>query len=136
MYTGDAALITQEWDGSVAGYDLVVSPRDEDLLSAYAVQWILGDVTQFYFKGQSSRSAQPHINSRELSATLMPVPNMNDQKKVADYLTSVNVKIAAEEDRLSALQALFKSMLHQLMTGQIRLLRDDGIMTKQEATHA
>jgi len=33
----------------------------------------------------------------------------------------VDVQIAAEEQRKAALQALFKSMLHQLMTGQIRV---------------
>jgi type I restriction enzyme S subunit len=30
-------------------------------------------------------------------------------------------RIAAEEQRKAALQALFKTMLHQLMTGQIRV---------------
>lgn len=33
----------------------------------------------------------------------------------------VNALSAAEEQRKAALQALFKSLLHQLMTGQIRL---------------
>ena len=36
-------------------------------------------------------------------------------------------KIAAEEDRKTALQAFFKTMLHQLMTGHIRLLSDAGL---------
>ena len=40
---------------------------------------------------------------------------------------SIDAKIAAEEDRKAALDALFKSMLHQLMTGQIRLLSDEGL---------
>ena len=30
-------------------------------------------------------------------------------------------KIEAEEQRKAALQALFKAMLHQLMTGQLRV---------------
>jgi hypothetical protein len=32
-----------------------------------------------------------------------------------------SVKPKAEEQRKAALQALFKTMLHQLMTGQVRL---------------
>jgi type I restriction enzyme S subunit len=41
--------------------------------------------------------------------------------------SAADAKIAAEEDRKTALAALFKSMLHQLMTGQIRLLSDEGL---------
>jgi type I restriction enzyme S subunit len=35
-------------------------------------------------------------------------------------LQTVDCKIEAEEQRKAALQALFKAMLHQLMTGQVR----------------
>lgn len=40
-------------------------------------------------------------------------------------LQAVDRKIEAEEQRKAVLQAWFKSMLHQLMTGQVRL-RDVG----------
>jgi type I restriction enzyme S subunit len=62
-----------------------------------------------------------------LQKYLVPVPPLREQDVIIDWLLATDEKIAAEEDRLSALQALFKSMLHQLMTGQIRLLSDEGI---------
>ncbi len=58
------------------------------------------------------------------------------RSKSSELLTTVDPKIAAEEDRLTALQALFKSMLHQLMTGQIRLLSDEGLRWTNEKSHA
>jgi type I restriction enzyme S subunit len=36
-------------------------------------------------------------------------------------LSSVDYKIEVEENRKVALQALFKTMLHQLMTGKVRV---------------
>ncbi len=36
-------------------------------------------------------------------------------------LSAADRKIEAEEQRKAALGALFKSMLHQLMTGQVRV---------------
>ena len=36
-------------------------------------------------------------------------------------LKVVDRKVEAEEQRKAALQALFKTMLHQLMTGQVRV---------------
>ena len=46
---------------------------------------------------------------------------------IADALDAVDECVAVGEDRKTALEALFKSMLHQLMTGQIRLLTDEGL---------
>jgi len=119
-YTGDAAVITQEWSGAVAGYDLVVTPT-EKLDSDFAVNFILSVKAQEYVRGQRDRSAQPHINAHQLGEMLLPLPEVNEQRAIARILTAVDAKIAAEEKRKAALQTLFKTMLHQLMTGQIRV---------------
>ena len=50
------------------------------------------------------------------------------QHEIAEMLTDADTKIAAEEDRKAALQDLFKSTLHQLMTGQVRLLSDEEVL--------
>lgn len=42
-------------------------------------------------------------------------------------IKAVNSKIAAEEDRKTTLQTFLKTLLHQLMTGQLRLLSDEGL---------
>jgi len=49
------------------------------------------------------------------------LPPLAEQRAIARILTAVDAKIAAEEKRKAALQTLFKTMLHQLMTGQIRV---------------
>jgi len=36
-------------------------------------------------------------------------------------MSSVDAKLAAEEKRRAALDALFKNLLHHLMTGKVRL---------------
>jgi hypothetical protein len=60
----------------------------------------------------------------------------NQQIAVIKYLRPVDEKLAAEEDRKTALQAFFKSMLHQLMTGQVRLLSDEGLpVNNEQASH-
>ena len=43
--------------------------------------------------------------------------------------------LAAEEQRKAALQALFKAMLHQLMTGQLRLPKSECLATLEEKGH-
>jgi type I restriction enzyme S subunit len=45
---------------------------------------------------------------------------MPEQSMIANMLSTVDGKMGAEEQRKAALEALFHSMLHRLMTGQIR----------------
>ena len=52
---------------------------------------------------------------------LIPFPSPAEQQQITDMLSAVDLKIEAEEQRKAALQALFKTMLHQLMTGKLRV---------------
>lgn len=67
----------------------------------------------------------PNISKGVIERQMIPLPPIDEQRQIAKLLMSSDEKIAAEEDRKTALQTLFKSMLHQLMTGQIRLLSDE-----------
>jgi type I restriction enzyme S subunit len=61
------------------------------------------------------------INIPILTSLRLQLPPLPEQRAIARILTAVDAKIAAEEKRKAALQTLFKTMLHQLMTGQIRV---------------
>lgn len=119
-YTGDVALVTSEWDGSIAGYDLIVSPKEE-LDSYFCVEYLLAEQAQSYFRSQRDRSAQPHLNSQQLRDTLIPLPPLPEQQEIARLLAAIDRKIQAEEARMQALDVLFKTLLHQLMTGKVRV---------------
>ena len=67
------------------------------------------------------RGTQKNINIQFLKP--WPVPNAPpaEQVEIAKVLHSVDDKIAAEQQRRTALEALFASMLEQLMTGRLRV---------------
>ena len=50
-----------------------------------------------------------------------PLPPLPTQQKIASILSVIDEKIQAEENKKKALEDLFKSMLHNLMTGRIRV---------------
>jgi type I restriction enzyme S subunit len=56
-----------------------------------------------------------------LKEKLIPLPPLDEQKKIAQILTAIDQKIQAEEKKKEALQSLFKTLLQQLMTGKIRV---------------
>jgi type I restriction enzyme S subunit len=119
-YTGDVAMVTPEWEGAIAGYDLIVSP-EEHLVSPFCAQYLLGEGAQMYFKGQRARSAQPHLNSHELGCTQVPLPTVAEQRDIADALSAVDEIMQASEVRRATLEQLFKTLLNDLMTARIRV---------------
>ncbi len=61
------------------------------------------------------------INIPILMSLLLPLPPLDEQREIARILQTVDRKIEAEEARKEALDGLFKSLLHHLMTAKLRL---------------
>ncbi|MEZ0322513.1 MAG: restriction endonuclease subunit S [Thermus sp.] len=51
----------------------------------------------------------------------IPLPPLPEQQEIARMLQAVDARIEAEEKKKAALEALFKTLLHHLMTAKIRL---------------
>jgi type I restriction enzyme S subunit len=118
-YTGDVAMITKDWAGSVAGYDLVLSLW-EQIDPAFCSFNILGDAVQTYFRSQSARSAQPHLNRHQLESTEIPLPSLPEQQKIAGVLGVVQRAIEQQERLLALTAELKKALLHNLFTEGLR----------------
>jgi len=63
----------------------------------------------------------PRTSWTKLKNYPIPFPAQNIQRKISDYLSSIDQKIEAEENKKKALEELFKSLLNNLMTGKIRV---------------
>jgi type I restriction enzyme S subunit len=66
----------------------------------------------------------PRTSWKALSQALIPLPPLPEQQEIARILQTVDRKLEAEEARKQALEALFKTLLHDLMTAQRRLPRE------------
>lgn len=70
---------------------------------------------------EGARSTIAHLPAARLKMIPVALPSKEEQSRVVTYLSSVDRKIAAEQDRRDALEAFFRSLLHQLMTGRLRV---------------
>lgn len=66
------------------------------------------------------------INTRKLKALPLLIPCSDDQARIVETLSAIDTKIEVEEKRKAALKELFRTMLHLLMTGQVRVKDWDG----------
>lgn len=120
-YTGDVAYITQEWEGSVAGYDLIITPS-ENINPKYLSLFLLSNkIQKRYFGTLKERSAQPHLNSHQLEMTPIVYPSLVEQKKVAEIISATEQKKELLEKRKLRFLKLKKGLMNDLLTGQKRV---------------
>src|SRR5690606_37033533 len=84
-YTGDSALVTEEWAGSAPGYDLRITPGPEmdPRFLAYSLR---GQLALDQMALAATRAAQPHLNAEELGRVeILDLP-LSAQRRVADFL--------------------------------------------------
>lgn len=85
------------------------------------------DSTQAALKGLATRGvSQSNISATRLREFFIPLPLLDEQREIANTADAIAKRKALAERKHAALQALFKTMLHQLMTGQIRV-KDLGV---------
>lgn len=64
---------------------------------------------------------QANYNRNEISVLKIPLPPYQEQRDIADVIAAVDVKISCHRRRKSTLDELFRGLLHQLMTAQVRV---------------
>jgi len=69
-------------------------------------------------------SSYPAVTDSDVLRCLIPFPPLPEQRAIAEVLRAVDRKIEAEESHKQALDTLFRSLLHNLMTAKIRLPPD------------
>jgi type I restriction enzyme S subunit len=125
LYTNKKRIITRPSlvDNNVMG--LIVN--DENVcLPEFLFQWF-----QSIDLGVLANSGPlPSINGGRIYETLFPLPNSAEQKEIAGILQTIDRKISVHERKRAALSDLFQTLLHQLMTAQIRVDKLD-IDTKE-----
>lgn len=72
-------------------------------------------------KRLDSGAANPALNRNFLHAELVSWPDLAEQKRIAHILQTVDRKASVHEHKRATFQELFKTLLHELMTGRIRV---------------
>lgn len=61
------------------------------------------------------------INSTKLKAFPVPIPLLQEQREIASILATIDAKIDLHRRKRAVLDELFRTFLHKLMTGEIRV---------------
>jgi type I restriction enzyme S subunit len=89
----------------------------------YIEEFLLSPVCRRYYKMRAKKTAGnfPKIDQLIVENTTITLPSLLEQSKISTVIYSIDAKIKVEEGRKIALNFLFDSLLHHLMTGKVRV---------------
>ena len=64
---------------------------------------------------------QANYNKNEISALKIPRPTYDEQVEIANAIHGVEEKTQKHQEKRDALQSLFRTLLHELMTAKVRV---------------
>jgi type I restriction enzyme S subunit len=96
--------------------NLVAVIPSEEINATFLYQWF----QTFDLLTIADKTPIPQLNKKDVEPVNIPFPPLPEQQEIARILGSVDEKIEVEERRKVTLNELFKTMLHELMTGKIR----------------
>ena len=106
----------------IATTEVIPIKQTEKSLISYLFHYLLKPEFRKYLASKMEGSTgRKRLPKEVLFNTLIPLPPLDEQQKIANILTTIDQKIQAEEKKKQALQNLFKTLLQQLMTGKIRV---------------
>ena len=107
-YTGDSAMITREFVGSIAGYDLVIHPNPQKIIPYFLAEFLLHKRTvEKILKPLSIRSAQPHLNVNDVGNIDISIPDFENQEFFTSKLSNIHKQIITTKKHLSKLRNQF-----------------------------
>jgi type I restriction enzyme S subunit len=111
------------WISDNALYPKKASPR---INTRWAAEYLAyANLNQY-----SNRAGQPLITQGVIGEVQMPLPLIGEQDEMTTVFSEMNRKLAIHSSKHAAFTDLFRTLLHQLMTAQIRVhdLDLDGIL--------
>ncbi len=110
--SGDTCVVTQEYIGQYAGYDMILEFKDE-VNPIFVNEMINTQYMDKVVKPLTRRAAQPHLNSKQVqSIPLIQVPKVKQDEFVV-FVHQVEKLKSEEQKRLEKTQTLFDSLMQK-----------------------
>ena len=121
-YTGDSSIVPPEYEGSVAGYDIVV--RVLNGFPGFVAWQLLGPtVLKAQFHLRSMRAAQQHLNAEDIGETWITCPPLREQQVLSSYLDraadQIDAVMAQTSEAIERSQEYRTALITAAVTGKI-----------------
>jgi type I restriction enzyme S subunit len=127
-YVGKTAIFKRIYSEPYicASFIIRIKTNEKYMNNAFLHYQIMFMKMNGYFAQKSRRAVgQTNFNASVLKKLHLSLPLLPEQQEIANILSTIDRKIEIEQRRKDFLKQLFKTMLHKLMSGEIRLKEVD-----------
>ncbi len=119
---GRAAVATSNIEGGNLNQAVaIVRLKPSYFVPQFLMYYLLTDNGQRQIHLNKKEIARANISLQDVNNFIVPKPEGSEQVEIVNLLSSLDKKLSQADARKQALQALFRTMLNQLMTGRIRV---------------
>jgi type I restriction enzyme S subunit len=119
---GKTAIVDPYTEGAVASSLVIIRPS-ASVDSRFLYFFLVSPDGQSQIKLYDNGAAQPNLGAKSVAKYVIPVPARTEQRRVADALDELRAETQRltriYEQKLAALAALKKSLLHQAFCGEL-----------------
>jgi type I restriction enzyme S subunit len=113
-YPGETAIVPKELKGSNLSRQVGLIDLKKNTNTEYVHQYLASEFGRKNLLSKSIGSAQQVINIKDLKELIIPVPLIEEQKKIADFLSAIDVKIESLTNQITQTQNFKKGLLQQM----------------------
>jgi type I restriction enzyme, S subunit len=119
---GVTGMITPELNGANLTENAAKIVLETKLLSPRFLMYFLStDGAQREIQSQTVKNAQPKLALVRIESLKTPIPGLVEQEEITQILDTLRRKIISLKQKRTLFEELFRTLLHQLMTGQTRV---------------
>jgi|Wag4MinimDraft_10_1082650.scaffolds.fasta_scaffold00388_2 type I restriction enzyme S subunit len=123
-YLKSFSIIKEDKENLVCSTGFAVLTPKFNMETEYIYYFVWSNHFVNYMKRLMRGTSYPAVNKNDVANTFIPVPPLEEQKKIASILSSVDKKIKKEEEYKAKLERLKKGLMQKLLTGEIRVNTD------------
>lgn len=123
---GIVGMIPEELDGAnlTENANRLVITNRKRIEPRYLMYWLDSERCQHEIKAQTLKNAQPKLGLGRIKTLGVALPSLDEQNAIVRALDAVRSKRQVAEQKTKTLQDLFRALLHELMTGKVRVSLD------------
>ena len=117
VHTGDigtSAVITENEADSIGFATIVTRPDTKKTIPKYLCAYLNTDTHKRFAMRISTGDGRNNYNLKDYYNCVVPLPNLEEQRKISDYIQSINHLITLHQRKCEDLQKLKKFMLQNM----------------------
>ncbi len=113
-YPGLSAVVPKELEGAQTFTTLITRPISEMILSEYISIFINSPYGMKQISGMEAGGAQKNVNAGIVQNLLIPLPSLDEQKKISNFILKLDDTIALNQRKLDLLKEQKKGYLQKM----------------------